>query len=103
MLSCCERNIKITAKRAGREQVVHSLPDASLFLHVCLSHALKSPSDEPSWHQSANIRADSYYNVHFRHLLVPQNKHTAGVKECIPPHTCQTSLACSVCSVPLLL
>ena len=93
MLSSGERNIRTTAKRAGRQQVVHSLPDASLFLHVCLSHALKSASDGPSRYQSANIRVDSYYNVPFSHLLVPQNKQTAWVKECIPPHTCQKSLA----------
>lgn len=52
--------------------MVHSLPDASLFLHVCLSCALKSPSDGPSWHRSTNIRVDSTHNVLFSHLLVPQ-------------------------------
>lgn len=99
ILSCRERN-RLSAKRTGKEQVVHSLPDASLFLHVCLSYALKSPSDGPSWHQSANIRVDSTHNVLFSHLLVPQNKQTAGVKECIPPHTCQKSLACCLLSSP---
>jgi len=103
MLSSDERNIRTTAKRAGREQVVHSLPDASLFLQVCLNHAFKSASDGPSWHQSVNIRVGSYYNVHFSHHLVPQNKQTAWVMECIPPHMCQKSLAHSVCSVPLIL
>lgn len=43
-----ERNIRTTAKRAGREQVVCSRPDASLFLHIYLSHALTSASDGPS-------------------------------------------------------
>lgn len=82
-----ERNIRTTAKRAGKEEVVPALPDAGLFLHVRLSHALKSASDGPSWYQ--NIRVDSYYNVPFSHLLVPQDKQTAWVKECIPPHKCQ--------------
>lgn len=102
-LSSGERNIRTTARSAGREQVVHSLPNASLFLHVCLSCALKSASDGQSRYQSANIRVDSYYNVPFSHLLVPQKKQTAWVKECIPPYTCQKSLAHSVCSVPLIL
>lgn len=96
MLSSGERNIRTTAKRAGRDQMVHSLPDARKFLHVLLSHSFKSASDAPSWYQNANIRVNLYYNVPFSHLLVPQNKQTAWVKECIPPHTCQKSLAHSV-------
>lgn len=103
MLRSEERNIRITAKRAGREQVVHSLPDASFFPHICLSHALKSASDGPSWYQSANIRVDSHYNVAFSHLLAPQNKQTAWVKGAFPPPMRQKSLAHSVCSVPLIL
>lgn len=94
------RGISGSQQRGLEEQVVDSLPDAGLFLHICLSHALKSASDGPSWYQSANIRVDSHYNVAFSHLLAPQNKQTAWVKECVLSHMCQKSLTHSFARFP---
>lgn len=101
MLRSEERNIRITAKRAGREQVVHSLPDASFFPHICLSHALKSAIGGPSWYQSA-ILGLIHIIMQLSAIFLPLKINKLhGLRVHSSPHA--SKISGSLCSVPLIL
>lgn len=86
MLSSGERNIRTTAKRAGREQVVHSLPAVGLFLCVSLSCALKVPVMHKTG-TKVQILGLIHTIMYISDSLLPRINKLHGLRRAfLPPH-----------------